>query len=105
MLVKLLIIVKKADYNTKIAETEKKVLDRDYNNKCIITPEFNRLTADNFSPILAHAKLVTTAGIVDFAKETNSDNKLRNISKIVTSNKTKHVETEKKRADLTKKVP
>ena len=39
--------VKKTDYNTKIAEIEKK-LDHDHSNKYITTQEFNNLTAKKF---------------------------------------------------------
>ena len=41
-------LVKKADYDTKIAEIEKKILDHDH-SKYITTHEFNRLTAKNFA--------------------------------------------------------
>ena len=34
-------LVKKADYNTKIGEIEKKILDHDHSNKYITTKEFN----------------------------------------------------------------
>ena len=34
-------LVKKADYNTKIGEIEKKILDHDHSNKYIPTKEFN----------------------------------------------------------------
>ena len=34
-------LVIKADYNTKIAEIEKKTLDHDHNDKYITTQEFN----------------------------------------------------------------
>ena len=40
-------LVKKADYDTKAEEIEKK-LDRK-NDKCITTQEFNNLMADNFA--------------------------------------------------------
>ena len=41
-------LVKKADYDTKIYEIEKKILDRDH-NKYITTQEFNKLTSENFA--------------------------------------------------------
>ena len=49
-------LVKKADYNTKIAEIEKKILDHDH-DKYIISQEFNNSTADNFAARLAQEKL------------------------------------------------
>ena len=88
-------LVKKADYNTKIAETEKKILDHDH-SKYITTQEFNKLTAENFAARLAQAKLAFKADIDDFVRKTNFDEKLKNVNKKVTSNKTKHVEAENK---------
>ena len=88
-------LVKKADYNTKIAETEKKILDHDH-SKYITTQEFNKLTAENFAARLAQAKLAFKADIDDFVQKTNFDEKLKNVNKKVTSNKTKHVEAENK---------
>ena len=55
----------------------------------ITTPEFNRLTAENFTALLTQANLVNKT---DF-----DNNKLININKKITSNKTKYVEAEKNR--------
>ena len=52
------ILVKKTDYNTKISEIEKKVSDHNH-DKYITTPEFNKLTTENFKARLAKANLVT----------------------------------------------
>ena len=41
-------LVKKADYDTKSGEIEKKILDHN-SDKFITTQEFNKLTADNFA--------------------------------------------------------
>ena len=41
-------LVKKTDYNTKINEIGKKITDHDH-DRYITTPEFNRLTAENFA--------------------------------------------------------
>ena len=49
------------------------------------------MTAENF----AQAKLATRRDVAGFIKETDFDTKLKNINKLVTSNKTKHVEPEK----------
>ena len=54
----LLIQSKKTDYNTKINETEKKITD-DNHDKYITTPEFNKLTSENFAARLKQANLVT----------------------------------------------
>ena len=74
-------LVKITDYNTKINEIEKKITDHDY-DKYITTPEFDKLTAENFSRKLAQASLVT---------KTDIDNELINPNKKINSNKTKHV--------------
>ena len=44
-------LVEKTDYGTKISELEKKLTDS-------ATPEFNKLTAENFAARLAQAKLI-----------------------------------------------
>ena len=65
----------------KINETENKITD--YNHKkYITTPEFNKLTAENFAARLTQASLVT---------KTDFDNKLINLNKKINSRKTKHV--------------
>ena len=45
-------LVKKTDYDTKISELENKITDHKH-DKYITTPEFNKLTAENFAAILA----------------------------------------------------
>ena len=60
-------LVKKADYDVKINEIEKKILDRDH-NKYITTQEFNKLTSENFAVRFQQAKLATKAKAADFAK-------------------------------------
>ena len=51
-------------------------------DKCITTPEFNKLTEKFFAARLAQINLVT---------KTDFDNKLINLSKKINSNKTKHL--------------
>ena len=68
-------LVKKTDFNAKITETEKKLTDHKH-NKYIITAEFNKLTAENFSARLLQASLIT-----DF------DAKLSSLNRKITSNK------------------
>ena len=84
-------LVTKADCNTKIGETEKKI------------PKFNKLTAENFIARLKQAKLATKGNIANFVKETDFDEKLKNINK-VTLNKSKHVLAENELNDLSEKV-
>ena len=50
-------LVTKTDHNTKMSETEKKVSDHNH-EKYITTPEFNKLTTENFKARLAQADLV-----------------------------------------------
>ena len=54
----LVIQSKKTYYDTKVNETEKKITDHKH-DKYITTPEFNKLTAENFPARLAQANLVT----------------------------------------------
>ena len=56
-----LMLVKKTtttDYNAKISDIEKKVIDHDH-DKYITTSEFNKLTTENLAARLAQAKLAT----------------------------------------------
>ena len=68
---------KKTDYDTKVNETEKKITDHKH-DKYITTPEFNKLTAENFAARLAQANLVT---------KTDFNNKLSSLNRKITSNK------------------
>ena len=55
------------------------------NTTYITTPEFNKLTAENFAARLAKANLVT---------KTDFDNKLTSLNRKISSNKTRHLVTE-----------
>ena len=70
--------------NSKISEVENEIPD---NSKYITTQEFNKLTAENFAARLTQANLVN---------KTDFDNKLTSFNKQITSNKTKHLEVQKK---------
>ena len=61
-------LVKKTDYNTKINEIEKKITDHDH-DKYITTPEFNKLTAEDFAARLAQARLATKSDYCQFLKK------------------------------------
>ena len=50
--------MKKADYNTKISEIEKKILVHDH-SKYITSKELNKLTPESLATRLAQEKLVT----------------------------------------------
>ena len=90
--------------NTKINEIKNKINDHDH-HKYITTQKFSRLTSKNFAAILKQANLVSKNDISDFTKKTDFDDKLKNINKKVTSNKTRHMEVTKKLNDLAKKLP
>ena len=83
-------IVKKADYNTKINEIEKKIADH-YHDKYITTQKFNKLTADNFTARLAQANPASKNDIADFVKKTDFDEELKKINKKATSTETTYV--------------
>ena len=89
---RLLILViqsKKTDYDTKVCEIEKKLLDHD-RAKYITSQEFNRLTTEKFTARLKQANLDVKTDIDGSIKKTDFDNKLKNLNKKVTSNKSKH---------------
>ena len=75
--------------NTNIFEVENKIPDH---AKYIAIQEFNKLTAENFAVRLKQADLVN---------KTDFGNKLTIFNKRVTSNKTKHLEVQKKINSLT----
>ena len=70
--------------NTKISEVENKIPNHD---KYITTPEFNNLTPENFTAKLKQANLVTKTAFA---------NNLTSFNRQITSNKTKHLELQKK---------
>ena len=80
------LVEKKTDYDAKILDIGKKVTDHDH-GKYMTTPEFNKLTAEDFAARLAQANLIAKR---DFY------NKLKNLNRKIISNKTKHVLAENK---------
>ena len=70
--------------NAKISEFENKISD---NSKYITFEEFNNLTAENFPARLKRADLVN---------KTDSDNKLTNFNRRITSSETGNLELQKK---------
>ena len=72
--------VKKAGYNIKITEIEKKLTDHNH-DEYITTPKLNKLTAENFAARLKQANLVT---------KTDFDDKLKSFNQKTNSKKTKH---------------
>ena len=71
----LVVWLKKLTVTQKINEIEKKITDHSH-DKYITTPEFNKITVENFAVKLAQANFVT---------KTDFDDKLKNLKQ----NKTK----------------
>ena len=69
-----------------------------------ISEVFNKLAAANFAARLAQSNLATKIDIADFAKETNFDDKLKNIKKKVTLRESKHLLVENELNKLFKKL-
>ena len=82
--------LKKTDCNTKTNEIKIKINDHNHDNY-FTTQESNKLTLKNFASRLAQANLASKTGIANFVKKTGFDDKLKNLNKKATSNKTKHV--------------
>ena len=78
-------LVKNTDYNTKILDIEKKIIDHNH-DKYITTPEFNTMAASAFNARLAAQ--------TDLIRKPEFDFKLKGISDRVTKNKTKHLMVE-----------
>ena len=83
------VFVKKIDYNTKI---KLKITDNNH-DRYITTPELNKLTIENFKARLKQADLVT---------KTEYETKLQDISKRITSNKSRHLLVENELRKLQK---
>ena len=77
----LVVLLKKADYDTKVTENENK-LNYHNHDKYITTPEFNSLATDICNARLSQANLVT---------KTHFDANLSILNRKVTANKTKHL--------------
>ena len=68
-------LVKKTDYNTKINETEKKLLIM----IMVISILLNKNFTENFAARLAQANLASKKDIAAFVKKTDFDEKLKNL--------------------------
>ena len=65
---------------TKNTEIEMKMADHDHSNKYITTPEFNKLTSENFAARLKQAILASKSDIVHFVIKTDFDNQVKNVA-------------------------
>ena len=77
---------------TKIRKVENKIPDH---TKYITTPEFHKLTTENFATRLKQANLVS---------KTDFDIKLISFNRKITLNKTKYLEVQKKLNNLTTNI-
>ena len=110
-------MLKKSDYDNKISDIEDKIhsitglatttalttvkikipIINDIcnqiksDNLCITLPDYNKFTEDIVDAKLTQAKLATKDDSADFVKKLYFDNKLININKKITLNKTKRV--------------
>ena len=64
----------------------------------------NLLMPENFASRMGQVNLASRNDIATFVKKTDFDDKLKDLNKKCTSDKAKHIETEKKITYLTKKV-
>ena len=83
----LVIQSKKTDNHTKVNNIEKKIADHGHSNNCITAPEFNKLTAENFSTRLKEKNLASKSDIANLVNQAEFDNKLLNFNKRINSNK------------------
>ena len=72
-------------------------------SKYITTLELNKLAAESFAARLTQVNLASKSYIANFLKKTDFDDKIKNLNKNVTSNKTKNVLAENKLNELSKK--
>ena len=85
-------LVKKTDYNTKISEIEGKINNHNH-DEYLTTPEFNRLTTENFQARLKQANIISRSDL---------DAELKSIIDRGASNKTKHLLVENELKKLKK---
>ena len=75
------------NYFKKLTMAKIKEIEIPNHDKYITTPEFNKLTKENFDERLKKANLVSKNDIYDFIKTTDFVEKLRKINNIVNSKK------------------
>ena len=69
---------------------KRKITDHNH-DKYITTPEFNKLTSENFAVRLKQANSASKRDIANFINETDFDDIPKHLNKKITSIKTKHV--------------
>ena len=61
------------------------------------TPDYNKFTNNILDAEIKEKQSVNESDMANFVKKTDFDDKLENTNKKITSNKIKHVESEKKK--------
>ena len=87
--------------NTVLTAVDNEITE---DSKCITTPEFNELSAENFTARIKQANLPSKGDIADFLKKIDFDDKLNTLNKKITSNKSKHLLVENELPDKTVKL-
>ena len=82
---------------------KKKIITDHGYYRYIATQEFNKLTSGIFAARLAKVNLASKTDIANFVKQADFDDKLKNLNKNVTSNKTKHIFVENELKELSEK--
>ena len=70
----------------------------------ITTREFNKVTIETIASRLAEVNLASKTDIANLVRKTDFDDKLKNLNKKVTSNKTKHVLVENELNGVSEKL-
>ena len=73
-------LVKKLTITRKLMKLKRKITDHNH-DKYITTPEFNKLTSENFAARLKQANLASKSDIANFVNKTDFDNKLKDFTR------------------------
>ena len=87
--------------NTALTAVDNEITE---DSKYITTPEFNELSAENFTARIKQANLPSKGYISDLLKKIDFDDKLNTLNKKITSNKSKHLLVENELPDKTVKL-
>ena len=87
--------------NTALTAVDNEITE---DSKYITTPEFNELSAENFTARIKQANLPSKGDIADFLKKIDFDDKVNTLNKKITSNKSKHLLVENELPDKTVKL-
>ena len=100
----LVIKSKRTDYNTQINLIEKKITTDHDHDKYITTQEFNKLASEKCFARLGQPNLANKNEMANLIIKTDFDDKLKNLNKNLSWNKTKHVLVENELNELSEKV-